>query len=181
MKSAAIVNHWAVGAVSICLIAAPLVAFAGEHRDSNPASIVGPILQIHNAERARVGSAPLIWDPALAFQAQAYAWKIAPLGRLVHSSKAERGRTGENLAMAFSGSTSVAALVRLWANERNRYRRGVFPNNSVTGNWADVGHYTAMIWPTTDRIGCGVAVAGASEVLVCRYSPGGNIDGKRLP
>lgn len=143
--------------------------------------IEGRILRIHNAERARVGAPPLAWDPALASQAQAYAFRIAPLRRLVHSSKAERGRTGENLWMGTRGAFPVETMVSMWAGEKRYFRPGLFPNNSSTGNWADVGHYTAMIWPTTTRVGCGLAAAAGNEVLVCRYAPGGNIDGRRLP
>jgi len=148
---------------------------------SSAAMMTNRILQLHNAERARVGAPPVIWDPALASAAQAYAFRIAPLGRLVHSSKAERGRTGENLWMGTRGAFSVESMVGAWSAERRYFRPGVFPNNSTTGNWADVGHYTAMIWPTTTRIGCGVGAAGRNEVLVCRYGPGGNIDGRRIP
>jgi hypothetical protein len=35
-----------------------------------------------------------------------------------------------------------------------------------------------MIWPTTTDIGCGMDTGGGFNWLVCRYSPGGNKDGK---
>ena len=55
---------------------------------------------------------------------------------------------------------------------------GIFPATSRTGNWIDVGHYTQMIWPTSQRIGCALASTRSTDYLVCRYSPAGNIDGR---
>jgi hypothetical protein len=83
--------------------------------------------------------------------------------------------------MGTRGAYSVQAMAGLWAAEKRYFRPGVFPRNSSTGNWTDVGHYTAMIWPTTTRIGCGLGVSGNNEVLVCRYAPSGNVDGRRVP
>lgn len=151
---------------------------------ATPARTVGldqRILRVHNAERARVGVAPLGWDSALAAAAQNYADRLALTGRLVHSSKAERGRTGENLWMGTRGAYPLETMVASWASERRYFRPGLFPNNSATGNWADVGHYTAMIWPTTTRVGCGLGAARNVDALVCRYAPSGNIDGRRVP
>jgi hypothetical protein len=38
--------------------------------------------------------------------------------------------------------------------EKRYFRPGIFPDVSTTGNWYDVSHYTTMIWPTTERVGC---------------------------
>ena len=83
--------------------------------------------------------------------------------------------------MGSRGAFSVEAMVGGWSSEKRYFTRGVFPNNSNTGNWADVGHYTQMIWPTTQRVGCAVASTPRIDYLVCRYSPAGNIDGRVLP
>lgn len=174
----------------IALIAGPSSLAANHSTSDSPnaptirsaqKSIEKRILKVHNANRTSVGVAPLLWDAVLASQAQSYATRIAPLRRLVHSSKEERGRTGENLWMGTRGAFTVEAMVGMWAGEKRYFRPGLFPYNSSTGDWADVGHYTAMIWPTTTRVGCGLASAAGNEVLVCRYAPGGNIDGRRLP
>lgn len=141
----------------------------------------GRVLQSHNIERAAVGSQPLSWDPSLAASAFEYARRLAPSGRLVHSPKSERRGTGENLWMGTRGAYSIEQMLGSWSGEKRFFRRGVFPRVSSTGNWADVGHYTAMIWPGTTRVGCGVAAGGSYEVLVCRYAPSGNIDGRRVP
>ena len=72
-------------------------------------------------------------------------------------------------------------MVARWSAEKGRFRPGIFPAVSRTGNWTHVGHYSQMIWPTTTRLGCAIASGPRSDVLVCRYAPAGNIDGRRVP
>jgi hypothetical protein len=147
---------------------------------SPEANIAGRLLAVHNAERAAFGAPPLSWDPGLAASAQAYAQRLAAIGRLQHSSRAERPGQGENLWIGSRGAFSVAAMAGSWANERVRFVPGRFPAVSRSGNWADVGHYTQMVWPGTSRLGCGLASSPRWDVLVCRYGPAGNVDGAML-
>ncbi|MEP7316233.1 MAG: CAP domain-containing protein [Sphingomicrobium sp.] len=137
-------------------------------------------LNAHNRERASLGFAPVAWDPQLAAQATAYASELARIGRLQHSPKARRPGQGENLWMGSRGVYSPPVMIGSWSNEKRLFRHGMFPANSRTGNWADVGHFTQMIWPMTTRLGCGVASSPTWDVLVCRYSPPGNRDGVRI-
>lgn len=83
--------------------------------------------------------------------------------------------------MGTRGAYAIEAMVESWASERTRFRSGIFPNVSTTGNWQDVGHYTQMIWPGTTHIGCAVHRARRWDYLICRYAPRGNIDGRRVP
>lgn len=147
---------------------------------NRPNAIAGPLLAAHNRERAPAGSPPLSWDPALAAGASAYAWQLAREGRLRHAPKSQRPGQGENLWIGTAGAYPVEAMVGSWTAERRHFRPGRFPATSRTGNWADTGHYTAMIWPTSRRIGCGLERSARWEVLVCRYSPPGNVDGVML-
>ncbi|WP_118857088.1 CAP domain-containing protein [Sphingomonas mesophila] len=149
-------------------------AYAG-----NPQFAANAWLGAHNRVRAQYGSPALVWDEALAAQARAYAGQLARLGRLRHSPKAMRPGQGENLWMG-PRRTSGEAMVFNWASERRYFRRGLFPANSSTGRWSDVGHYTQIIWPSTTRLGCGLASGARWDVLVCRYAPAGNRDGGRL-
>ena len=140
------------------------------------------LLAAHNAERSRVGVPPLMWDTALAAQATAYAAQLARLGILRHSDRRARGGSqGENLWMGSRGAYSPEQMVAGWASERRMFRAGKFPAVSRADNWADVAHYTQMIWRGSQRLGCGIASSSRYDVLVCRYSPAGNIDGRPVP
>ena len=58
------------------------------------------------------------------------------------------------------------------------FRRGRFPGVSRTGGWAEVGHFTQMIWPGSVRVGCALRSSAVFDYLVCRYSPGGKCHGR---
>lgn len=139
------------------------------------------VLQAHNAARAAVGAAPLAWDPALAAGAAHWAQYLAASGRFDHSDRKGRPGIGENLWMGTRGAYSLEFMAGEWAAEQRHFKPGIFPDNSRTGNWMDVSHYTQMIWPTTRRIGCALASGRGRDYLVCRYSPKGNVDGRPLP
>jgi Cysteine-rich secretory protein family len=166
----------AFAGLSLWFIAAAPVA-AGSFAAEFPARI----LAAHNTERARAGMAPLTWDNDLGNAAAAYAQQMAFTGMFQHSNRQARRGVGENLWMGTHGVFSVEAMVGGWASEKRYFVPGVFPNNSNTGNWEDVGHYTQMIWPTTTRIGCAIASTPRVDYLVCRYATAGNIDGRRVP
>ena len=161
---------------------------ANQQQSSNaaPSQAVQPtdprmatILAEHNKARAEVGSPPLMWDESLAAGAAAYAQQLTTLGR-VHSSREGRKDIRENLLQSLRGGRSPKAMVGVWIAERQYFRPGIFPNVSTTGNWADVGHYTQMIWPTTTRLGCGIHSDARYDWTVCRYSPPGNRDGSPI-
>ncbi len=146
-----------------------------------PDPLTARILAMHNYERSQAGSAPLAWDPLLAAGAAAWANHLAANGLLIHSDRKARRGVGENLAMGRRGYFSVDTLVRLWAAEKRDFIPGIYPANSRSGNWLHTVHYTQMIWPASQRIGCALAGGRGNDVLVCRYSPAGNIDGRALP
>ena len=135
------------------------------------------LLAAQNRERAMVGHAPLVWDPALAASAASYGPTLARLRRLVHSPRQTRPGQRENLAMAYHGTLSPEQLVAMWSAEKRYLRPGLFPAVSSSGNWLDVAHYTQMVWPTTTHVGCALYQADW-DYLICRYSPPGNIDGR---
>ena len=60
----------------LVLLAAPLLA-------QSPNSFAQRLLTAHNAERSRIGIAPLAWSPELAAQAQVWADSLARRGRLL--------------------------------------------------------------------------------------------------
>ena len=163
--------------LSLLAAAAASSSAAGQ---SFASSFPARILAAHNSERARAGVGPLVWDNALGDGAARYATEMAMTGRFAHSDRSLRRGTGENLWMGTHGAFSVEAMVGGWASEKRFFRAGVFPNVSRSGDWEDVGHYTQMIWPSTQRIGCALASTPRVDYLVCRYSGAGNIDGRTV-
>lgn len=139
------------------------------------------MLNGHNEARRASGMPPLAWDEALARDAAIYAQRLARTNRFEHDRQAGRNpRQGENLFMGTRGAYSYADMIRLLVDERRHFRPGRFPDISRTGNWSDVGHYTQIIWPTSQRVGCATASNRANDYLVCRYWPAGNIVGTSL-
>ena len=139
------------------------------------------LLAMHNAERSRVHSPPLQWDPLLAASAASYGPALARLGRLQHSPRASRPGQRENLWMGTRGFYSPEQMVGTWIDERRQFRPGIYPDVSKTGNWEDVSHYTQLIWKGTTRVGCAIHSTPQHDFLICRYSPPGNRDGWFLP
>ena len=138
------------------------------------------LLAAHNTERAAVGVPPLGWNDGLAKEARAWANQLAATGRFEHSpDEAGKDPEGENLWAGTPRAYSPEAMVGLWAAEKSDYRRGVFPNNSRSGDVEKVGHYTQLIWRGSGEVGCATAVGRSEEFLVCRYSQAGNIYGER--
>lgn len=139
----------------------------------------------HNDTRAAVGrtiAGPLPamhWDRTIARQAQAYA------DRCDYKHSRAPG-LGENI-YAHVGDVSDVALSRaidFWAAEVEFYEY-----ESGRCSTRTCGHYTQMVWRSTTQLGCAVAVCdrntpfGASTrpwtMVVCNYSPPGNVTGRK--
>ncbi len=122
---------------------------------------------------------PLRWDEKLAEAAAAWAKHLAATRRFEHAPDAPNMTPqGENLWMGTSNAYSYEDMVDGWIEEKQFYRPGLFPNVTTTRDWADVAHYTQLIWHSTTDVGCAIATGGGNDVLVCRYSPAGNWDGE---
>ena len=153
-------------------------------RDANysvrqTSDIASRILALHNAERRRLRVPDLAWNPHLEREAAEWAEYLSHRGVLEHADDRTRNGAGENLWMGTSGGWDVDGMVDMFLDERRYYRHATFPDVSRTGNWADVGHYTQIVWRDTREVGCAVATARGNDVLVCRYYPAGNVMGRR--
>lgn len=140
--------------------------------------MLAAVLARHNQARGDLGIAPLVLDTDLNRQALAYARQLADTNTFQHSAASDRPGQGENLWAGTASRFSYEQMANGWINEKQYFVYDRFPYNSTTGNWADVGHYTQIIWKNTTRLGCGIATANNRDVLVCRYAPQGNIVGQ---
>lgn len=161
--------------------AAPAAATASVLTIPPATAVAMRMVVLHNQARAAAGVGPIYWDSSLAAAADAYAAQLARTGRWGHSPMSARPGQGENLWMGTRGAYGVDQMIGAWASERQWFRPGSFPNVSTTGHWSEVGHYTQMIWPSSSRVGCAIRASVRYEYLVCRYSPGGNVIGSRVP
>jgi uncharacterized protein YkwD len=139
---------------------------------SNPtfqqsADFVKGMLDLHNRERAAVGSPPIVWSDTLAAESKAWAEHVSQTGALVH----DYGNVeGENIA------DNIASGPTNWVNEKNlipqKYQGGpvtqFFQSLSQNDQFA-AGHYFNMVWPTWKAVGCGTA-ENPYSIVVCRFT-----------
>ena len=139
------------------------------------------VLAAHNRERAAVGVPPLVWNDTLAADAKTYAEHLATTGKSDHPSAEwvtahPMSPEGENIAGRYGtpSTVSMAQEMQGWIAEKNVFQG--LP--SATGDNV-VGHYTQMVWKGTTQVGCATAASNNYDVLVCRYTPPGNINGQK--
>ncbi len=157
------------------------VTATAQDRHSEPDNrFAAELLEAHNQERARFGAPQLTWSRKLAREAQQWAVVLAREGRMRHASNDERGGAGENLWMGTAGYFPAERMVGSFIDEKQHFRPGTFPKISRTGNWRDVGHYTQVVWPGTQQLGCAVVRNSKDDFLVCRYWPAGNTYGVEI-
>jgi uncharacterized protein YkwD len=131
------------------------------------ADFVKGMLELHNRERAAVGSPPLVWSDTLAASAKAWAEHLSQTGVLDH----DYGNVeGENIA------DDAASGPKLWVDEKNKipqkYQGGpvtqFYESLSQNDQFA-AGHYFSMVWPDYKAVGCGTA-ENPYSIVVCRYT-----------
>ncbi|MFM9827238.1 MAG: CAP domain-containing protein [Sphingomonas sp.] len=144
-----------------------------------PALLKEAMIAGHSDARAALGLAPLLWDAALAADAQAYADELAQTGRFEHAVQ-PRGKPhqGENLWTGTRGAYAYGEMIGHWLAEKRDFINRPTPSFSRTSRWQDVAHYTQIVWRRTTRMGCATASNARDDYLVCRYSPPGNVVGE---
>jgi uncharacterized protein YkwD len=144
------------------------------------------VLAVHNRERAAVGVPPLVWNDALAADAQDWANRQAANGTLKHCIETPGWEKiescthveGENLAYRSGVPTTVplAQMQQGWISEKNNYHGGPYDDTQFASQGV-YGHYTAIVWRTTTDVGCATASGNNTDILSCRYTPPGNYNG----
>jgi hypothetical protein len=139
------------------------------------------VLNAHNQARDQFGVPALAWSDELAAGAMSHAQYMASTSIYGHDqTPGRRKKAGENLWRGQRGVFSYDIMIGVMIDEARHFRAGAFPDNSRTGEWYDVAHYTQIVWPTTTNVGCALASSATTDYFVCRYSPTGNKDGHFL-
>ncbi len=127
------------------------------------------MLDAHNARRAEHCAPALAWSDELAAEAQAWAEDLARRDCAFEHSE---GGHGENLWAGTTGGFSVEQVVQQWHAEVELYDfgRGQFG--------MDTGHFTQLVWQSTQLVGCGSSTCNGMDVWVCNYDPPGNWEGQ---
>jgi len=136
----------------------------------------------HNAVRRFVGVPDLAWSAELAADAQVWADHLATQGcALMHDLAAGQG---ENLAAGGGTGGFTFDLLHAiggWTCEREDWDNEALSCNGVAGFGQaprSCGHYTQVVWRSTEEVGCAVATCPGGlydlNVYVCRYLPRGN-------
>jgi uncharacterized protein YkwD len=79
---------------------------------------------------------------------------------------------GENLFWGTAGAYSPQSAVASWYEEIAEYD---FARPNFNGQ---TGHFTQIVWLSSKQLGCGMALCRSNPLLVCRYSPPGNVSGQ---
>jgi pathogenesis-related protein 1 len=143
------------------------------------------MVNAHNKWRSEVGVPNVVWSDTVANVAQHWANQLKSEGcTMRHSSRTQRQGYGENLywasALRWSNglrevqNVSSKKAVDSWGSEKADYN---YSNNSCNSG-AVCGHYTQVVWNTTTKIGCGMAICNdKTQIWVCNYDPTGNYIG----
>jgi len=145
---------------------APIAALSAQYTDN--LDFRTSVLNSTNLFRYEHSAPFLYWNSTLASYAQSYSetclWE--------HS----KGPYGENLA---KGYTNVTEAIDAWGDERTDYN---FSSSDPTGFTEATGHFTQLVWNSTQSTGCGWTNCKGKNglegvFLVCEYWPVGNIVG----
>jgi uncharacterized protein YkwD len=140
------------------------------------------VLDKHNVYRCMHGVPLLTWDADIAASAQAWAdngvWAHSPKPRLVNGEK-----VGENLAFGSPTRTGTHSTISWYSEIQYTSPYGLADSTSDSVDPDEtVGHYTAIVWKSTTKLGCGTArmVLNGNEgdIWVCQYGNSrGNTNG----
>ncbi|KAK8169902.1 CAP domain-containing protein [Phyllosticta citrichinensis] len=141
---------------------APFCKASGSATQNPQDPVAKQFMAYHNVHRTFHGACSLLWDPALAKQAQA----AANTCKFQHQMT---GDNGQNVAEQSASGNIPAGTVSMWYEEGSK-------TNYQGGNMQQ-GHYTQVLWKDTFALGCGVKNCGQMTLVFCDYAPAGNMMG----
>ncbi|CAG5128025.1 unnamed protein product [Candidula unifasciata] len=138
------------------------------------------IVKQHNDIRSKAVPMPvnmlkMTWDDELAMLAQRFTDTCVYNAQNIMTHDPVRfipGRfyVGQNLAFGYS---SFEAAINAWYAEHNTYDPRFGTDTSAINE--RVGHYTQLVWASSNKVGCGFSQCDRKKYYVCNYAPGGNI------
>tara|TARA_R110002096_G_scaffold285073_6_gene478895 strand:- start:455 stop:1576 length:1122 start_codon:yes stop_codon:yes gene_type:complete len=155
---------------------APGIATTGSNLKPGEAQA---LVDYHNRVRAEVGVGGVTWSPQIAAFSQQWADELARRGTFEHRPQSQQ-KYGENLAGGSTGTFTVVSGAEMWYGEKKLYRAGA----TFTAAMLPAGHYTQMVWRSSNQIGAGMAICQKGQyrgwtILVCNYSDRGNMVGSK--
>lgn len=123
-----------------------------------------------NFYRANHQSPPITLDGYISKISQHWAEYLTSKGAFYHSDN----NYGENITLlAVENSKSVTDMIikviDMWYEEEKYYSQGFS---------AHTGHFTALVWRSTQKIGLGVCSSPGKILVVMNFEPAGNIIGQ---
>ncbi len=132
------------------------------------------VLDRHNYWRADVGiTEKLQWSEKMASLATDWAKQLKEKGCAFEHRL--NNKYGENLFKGTSGVFDATYVVDAWAGEKADYNY----NKNTCKPKKMCGHYTQIVWQTTQKVGCAKIVCDGMDVWVCNYDPPGNWVGQK--
>ncbi|KAI0086018.1 CAP domain-containing protein [Irpex rosettiformis] len=130
------------------------------------------VVNSHNKFRSKYGAPNLSWSDALYPGTQQWAKQC----KFQHSQG--NGKYGENLAAGTGNAYGFSNGLQDWMNEASKY------DYNHPGFSSATGHFTQVVWKSSKQVACAIANCGPgtifgqpSKMIVCRYSPAGNVIG----
>ncbi|XP_059483035.1 cysteine-rich venom protein pseudechetoxin-like [Neocloeon triangulifer] len=164
-----------IATIFLFMFISPILGLTDEERSE--------IVNNHNNYRANVQPAAadmlsMSWHPDAEKSAQLWASQCK---KLVHDNSenmndGKYGHCGQNIFVS-SGQLPWSTAVKAWYSEVSKFKYG-----SSRNNFAEIGHYTQVVWAQSHKVGCGYAQCrdstGYFHNYVCNYCPAGNVVGK---
>ena len=136
---------------------------------------IAQVTQYVNMYRERHATQPLIYDTGIGYDAAGWADYLGSLGVLQHSAT----DYGENVAYVHAGFCGKDTIKCYYRAVDNFYNESLLYDYKNPGYTAKTGHFTQLVWVSSQRLGVGITYSIKSEgyFIVLNFSPAGNVAG----